>query len=84
MRAVGSDSPRGPPLDLFFFFRNCDFWPHFRISRWLMGGWRVQLEGSLVVRLCKYGGVEVDDFKDVDISGPNVVTLGLSLEVMLS
>ena len=51
MRAVGSDSPRGLSLDLFLF-QNFDFWPHYRISIWLMGGRRVQLEGSLVVRLC--------------------------------
>ena len=52
MRAVGCDRPRGPLLGPLSFFRNCDFWPHFRISIWLMGGRRVQLEGSLVVRLC--------------------------------
>ena len=52
MKAVGSDSPRGPLLGPLFFSKNCDFWPHFRISICLMGGRRVQLEGSLVVRLC--------------------------------
>ena len=52
MRAVGSDSPRGPLLGPLFFSRNYDFWPHSRISIWLMGGRRVQLEGSLVARLC--------------------------------
>ena len=42
------------------------------------------MEESLVVRLCKYGRGEVVEFITFGISGPNVGTVGLSIEVMLS
>ena len=43
-----------------------------------------QLEDSVVVRLCKYGRGEVVEFITFGISGPNVGTVGLSIEVMVS
>ena len=44
----------------------------------------MEVEGRLVVRLCKYGRGEVADFITFGISGPNVGTVGLSIEVMVS
>ena len=52
MRAVGSDSPRGPLPGPLFFSQIFDLLATFLNFLCLMGGRWVQLEGSLVVRLC--------------------------------